>query len=150
MAACHGTAALQVKHGSRVSGFQRFRFQRLGLILVRIDHVASGHGDTERAQGVQDSRAAMSNQSAFKKHEEFEIVGEQQIRQDRFEPAEWTCRVVLGGHDFAVSNYSSFGLAVLGAPVDELEAADVPFYLRDVEVARLRLLRVRVERLGVE
>lgn len=83
------------------------------------------------------------------KHEQFEVSGEQQIRQDRFEPAEWTCRVVLGCHELAVCNYSSFGLAVVAAGAVECDqAVDAPLYLRDVEVARLRLRRVRVDRLG--
>lgn len=94
----------------------------------------------------------MSNPSAFSKHEQFEIDsrrGEHQIRQDRFEPAEWTCRVVVGGHELAVCNYSAFGLAVLGgAPVECDEAVAAALWLRDVEVARVQLRRVRVERLG--
>lgn len=93
----------------------------------------------------------MSNQSALGQHESFDVDGatggEQQLRQRRFEPAEWTCRVVIGAHELPVCNYSSFGLAVAGA-VDAAEPSDVPFLLRDVEVARLRLRRVRVERLG--
>src|SRR5215471_984004 len=93
----------------------------------------------------------MGNQAALGRHEQFEVDGArggaQQVRQDRFEHA--GCRVDLGGHEFAVCNYSGFGLAVVGASaIEHDEVVEVPLLSRDVEVARLRLRRVRVERLG--
>lgn len=92
----------------------------------------------------------MGNREAFGKHEQFEIVGRsagaQQIRQERFEPGEWSCHVLIRGHAHVVGNYSAFGLAVVGdAAVDCDETDDVALRMGDVEVARLRLRRVRVE-----
>lgn len=70
----------------------------------------------------------------------------QTLRQDRFEPPEWSCRVVIGGRELAVCNYSAFGLAVLSSgPVETDDASAAPLLLRDIEVARVRLRRVRVE-----
>ncbi|HEX9101883.1 MAG TPA: hypothetical protein VF997_06750, partial [Polyangia bacterium] len=64
----------------------------------------------------------------------------QKLRQDRFEPAEWTCRVIIGGRELAVCNYSAFGLAVIAASaVDCDEVVAAPLLLRDAEVARLQL-----------
>ncbi|MCA1662943.1 MAG: methyltransferase domain-containing protein [Myxococcales bacterium] len=95
----------------------------------------------------------MGNEQAFSKHEQFDVdgrgTGAHQIRQDRFEPAEWTCRAIFGGHDLGVCNYSAFGLAVLGAaPVEHDEPIDASVWLREIEVARVRLRRVRVEPLA--
>jgi extracellular factor (EF) 3-hydroxypalmitic acid methyl ester biosynthesis protein len=86
-------------------------------------------------------------------HEQFVVDsrrgGAQLLRQDRFEPAQWSCRLVLGDREHIVANYSAFGLAVVAAhAVEHDDALTASLILHDVEVARLRLRRVRVEALA--